>query len=76
LKEEESLFFEVHYKTKTFVAFDCNDRVNKWLWPFRNPATTFEVIEVKQTGSNCLCCFGLKRSGKKVEDGETKDANM
>ena len=59
-----------------FVAFDCDDRVNIWTWPFRNPATTFEVIEVKQTGSNCLCCFGLKRSGKKVEDGETKDANM
>jgi len=47
----------------TFVAFDCNDRVNTSTWPFRNPATTFEVIEVKQTESNCLCCFGLKRSG-------------
>jgi len=36
----------------TFVAFDCNDRVNTGTWPFRNPATTFEVIEVR---SNCLC---------------------
>ena len=32
----------------TFVAFDCNDRVNTWTWPFRNPATTFDVIEVNQ----------------------------
>jgi len=45
------------------------------VWPFYNPAT-FEVIEVKQTESNCLCCFGLECSGRKVEVGETKDANM
>ena len=32
----------------TFVAFDCNDHVNTWTWPFRNPATTFKVTEVKQ----------------------------
>ena len=36
----------------TFVAIDCNNRVNTWTWPFCNPVTTFEINVMKQ-----LCCF-------------------